>query len=137
VIEQVFGSYFGSRGTVYYLLLYFLGMIVADIPSLIKYRNNPAYNSLGASGAVSAVVFSSIIFYPTARVCVFVMLCLPGFIFAILYLLYSYYQGKRMADHVNHDAHFYGALFGVIFSLLVSPSVIGRFFEQVLNFSFF
>jgi len=138
VIEQRFRYYYGGSGIFYFLLLYFMGMLVADIPSLIKYRNNSNYNSLGASGAVSAVVFAGILFNPTAKICVFLpVLCLPGFIFGILFLLYSYYQGKRMADNINHDAHFYGAVFGVVFSIIIEPSVIVTFFDQILNYKIF
>ena len=138
VIEQRFRYYYGGSGIFYFLLLYFMGMLVADIPSLIKYRNNSNYNSLGASGAVSAVVFAGILFNPTAKICVFLpLLCLPGFIFGILFLLYSYYQGKRMADNINHDAHFYGAVFGVVFSIIIEPRVIVTFFDQILNYKIF
>jgi membrane associated rhomboid family serine protease len=138
VIERIFRYYYGGAGVLYFLLLYFLGMVIADIPSLLKYRNNPNYNSLGASGAVSAVVFASILFNPTAKICVFLpILCLPGFIFGILFLIYSYYQGKRMADHINHDAHLWGALFGVIFSIILQPRVVVSFFDQILNYKIF
>jgi len=138
VIEQIFKYYYGGAGTFYYLLLYFLGMVIADLPTLFKNRNNPNYNSLGASGAVSAVVFSSILFNPTAKICLFLpLLCLPGFIFGTLFILYSYFQGKRMADNINHDAHLYGALFGVIFSIAIEPGVIMSFFDQVLNYKIF
>ena len=136
-IEQVFGYFFGMTGLIYFLGLYFMGMVVADIPSFIKYRNYAGYNSLGASGAVSAVVFSSILFRPTAKIYVYYAIGIPGFIFGILYLLYSYYQGKRMADNVNHDAHLYGALFGLVFSIAVYPSVLGSFIRQILDYKLF
>ena len=138
VIEQIFKYYYGGTGTFYYLLLYFMGMVIADLPTLYKNRNNPHYNSLGASGAVSAVVFSSILFNPTAKICLFLpLLCLPGFIFGTLFIIYSYYQGKKMADNINHDAHLYGAFFGVIFSISIEPGVIMSFFNQVLNYKIF
>lgn len=138
VIEQILRYYYGGSGIFYFLLLYFLGMVVADIPSIIKHRNNPNYNSLGASGAVSAVVFSSILFNPTAKICVFLpIFCLPGFIFGILFLIYSYYQGRRMADNINHDAHLYGAVFGVLYSIILEPRVIVNFFDQILNYKIF
>ena len=124
VIEQIFRYYYGSSGIFYFLLLYFLGMLVADIPSLIKYKDNPNYNSLGASGAVSAVLFLP-------------LLCIPGFIFGILFLIYSYYQGRKMSDNINHDAHFYGAVFGIIFGIAIEPGVIVSFFDQILNYKIF
>jgi len=138
VIEQIFRYYYGGSGIFYFLLLYFLGMIVADIPTLIKYRDNPNYNSLGASGAVSAVLFASILFNPTAKICIFLPLfCIPGFIFGILFLIYSYYQGRKMSDNINHDAHFYGAVFGIIFAIVIEPGVIVSFFDQILNYKIF
>lgn len=138
VIEQIFRYYYGGSGIFYFLLLYFLGMIVADIPTLIKYRDNPNYNSLGASGAVSAVLFASILFNPTAKICIFLPLfCIPGFIFGILFLIYSYYQGRKMSDNINHDAHFYGAVFGIIFAIVIEPGVIVNFFDQILNYKIF
>lgn len=138
VIEQVFRYYYGGKGIFYFLLLYFLGMLVADIPSLIKYKDIPNYNSLGASGAVSAVLFASILFNPTAKVCIFLpLLCIPGFIFGILFLIYSYYQGRKMSDNINHDAHFYGAVFGIIFGIAIEPGVVVSFFDQILNYKIF
>ncbi len=136
-MEYVFVALYGTSGIVYYLILYFLGMVVADIPSIVKHRNNPNYNSLGASGAVSAVLFASILFNPTNRICLYLALCMPGFIFGALYIIYSYYSGRRMADNINHDAHLYGALFGIVFSIFIRPSVISTFFEQILNYKIF
>lgn len=137
IMEKILNYYFDSSGPFYFLLLYFLGMLIADIPSVIKHRNNPNYNSLGASGAVSAVLFASILFVPTNKICLFAALCMPGFIFGILYLIYTYYQGRRMADNINHDAHLFGALFGIIFSMIIKPDVIGSFFDQILNWRIF
>ena len=137
VIEQIFRILYGTGGYFYFIILYFAGMIVADIPSFLKYRNFAGYNSLGASGAVSAVVFSSILFNPVNKICIYFYFCIPGFIFGILYLLYSYYEGKRMADNVNHDAHIYGAIFGVVFSIIAYPSVIVTFFEKIMNYKLF
>lgn len=136
-MEYVLNYYFSSGGAFYFLILYFLGMIVADIPTLIKNRNNPDYNSLGASGAVSAVLFASILFNPTSKICLYLALCMPGFVFGILYLIYSYYEGKKAASNINHDAHLFGALFGILFSIIIYPGVISRFFEEILSFRIF
>lgn len=137
VIEQAYASLYGGAGIWIFLALYFVGMIIADIPTYLKNRHNPNYNSLGASGAVSAVVFSSIMFYPLNEICLFAILCLPGFILGVLYLLYSYFQGKRMADNINHDAHLYGALFGIVFTVAIWPGIIPHFFSQLSNFRIF
>lgn len=137
IIEQAYGYLFDGSGVWLFLVLYFAGMIIADIPTFLKNRNNPNYNSLGASGAVSAIVFSSIMFRPLNEICLFGLLCLPGFILGGLYLLYSFYQGKRMADNINHDAHLYGALFGVVFTIVIWPEVVPHFFRELSNFAFF
>jgi len=137
-MEYIFSYLYGGNGIVYFLILYFLGMIVADIPSVIKHRDHPNYNSLGASGAVSAVLFASILFNPTNKIYLFfIPVGIPGYIFGILYLIYSYYQGRKMADNINHDAHLYGALFGILFSIFIRPAVVPSFFEQVLNHQIF
>jgi len=136
-MEYVFVYLYGTTGIFYFLILYFLGMFIADIPSIIKHRGNPNYNSLGASGAVSAVLFASILFNPTNKICLYLALCMPGYIFGALYIIYSYYSGRRMADNINHDAHLYGALFGIVFSIFIRPSVISSFFEQILNYTIF
>ena len=124
-------------GSVLYIAFYLLGIIVSDIPTYLKKRHTPNYSALGASGGVSAVVFSSILFYPMADLCLYAILCLPGFIWGAIYLIYSYYSGKKAGDHINHDAHLYGALFGIIFTILIYPSVIPLFFEQLKHFQLF
>ncbi|MBS0000906.1 MAG: rhomboid family intramembrane serine protease [Cyclobacteriaceae bacterium] len=136
-MEYIFTYLYGGSGILYYLVLYFMGMLIADIPTVIKHRDHPNYNSLGASGAVSAVLFASIIFNPTNKVCFFLAICIPGFVFGILYLLYTYYQGRKMSDNINHDAHLYGALFGIIFSIMIRPGVVPNFFDQIFNYQIF
>ena len=136
-IEYLFSNLFGSAGVIYFLALYLLAIVVSDIPSLIKYKDHPHYNSLGASGGVSAIVFSSIMFFPLEKICLYGIICIPGFILGVLYVIYSYYEGKRMADNVNNHAHLIGAIFGVLFSIFVKPSVALSFVEQVMSYSFF
>jgi membrane associated rhomboid family serine protease len=137
IIEYFYGYHLDGSGTLLFLVLYFAGMILADIPTFLKNRNNPHYNSLGASGAVSAVVFSSIMFQPLNQIYIFGLLPLPGFILGGLYLLYSYYQGRRMADNINHDAHLYGALFGIVFTIAIWPGVVLHFIQELSNFTIF
>jgi membrane associated rhomboid family serine protease len=136
VLEVVFGRMFGTEGFAYLVSLLIFGIIVSDIPTYFKYKDAPHYRAVGASGGVSAVVFCSIMFFPTNDLCLYGIICIPGFILGPLFLIYSYYQGKRMADNINHDAHFYGALFGVAFSFFVDPQVMGRFIEQVAGYQF-
>lgn len=133
-VEQTFGAFFGgTTGILIYLLIYLGGIIVADIPTYLKHRNDPGYRALGASGGVAAVVFSSILFYPTQDICLYAILCIPGFILGVLYLIYSYYQGKRMGDNINHDAHFYGAVYGFVLSIAFVPQALPNFFQQISN----
>ncbi len=121
---------FGTGG---YLALYFGGMIIASVYDLIKRRNNPHYISIGASGAVSAVLFTSIFFNPWGKILFFAILPIPGIIFGFIYLAYCQYMAKQGGDNINHNAHFYGAVYGFVFPLLLEPSLIHTF---LANFSF-
>jgi len=124
--------YFGSKGNILMLVLYLAGIIISDIPTYLKYQNQPNYNSLGASGGVAAVVFSSIMFDPLSLIFIFpIPFGIPGFVLGALYLVYSYYQGKRMSDNINHNAHLVGALFGLIFTVVLRPGVVLSFIEEI------
>ncbi len=137
-VEITFINLYGSQGLVIFVLFYLLGIIVSDIPTFLKNRDNPHYNSLGASGGVAALVFSSILFFPLNKIYfLFLPIGIPGFILGTLYLIYSYYQAKGSRDNINHDAHFYGAVFGLAFTLVLEPAVLIRFFREVSSFSFF
>ena len=115
-----------------YLILYFGALIASQIPSYLKNKNNYHYSSLGASGAVSAVVFSMILLMPWNTLYVSV-LPVPAIIYAILYLSYTIYMGKKGGDNVNHDAHLWGAIFGLVFSIVLRPEVIGIFIKSMLH----
>ena len=136
-IEREFYKLFGDLGSVYFIALYVLAIIVSDVPTYFKHRANPGYNSLGASGGVSAVIFAFIIFEPLADICLYFALCMPGFILGALYIIFSWYQGRKSNDNINHEAHLYGALFGFIFCAVVAPSSIGNFLEQIKNWRIF
>ncbi len=135
-IETVFGVIFGDWGIIYFIALYLLAIVVSDLPSYYKHKNNPGYNSLGASGGVAAVIFASIVFLPLNKICI-IILCLPGFILGTAYIIYSYYQGRKSNDNINHDAHLYGALFGFIFCVILYPPSIGNFFKQIMSYRIF
>lgn len=137
VIEREFQEIFGNRGGVYYILLYTIGIIVSDIPTLFKNKDNPGYNSLGASGGVAAVIFASIILLPMQDICLYFAICMPGFILGTLYLVFSYYQGRKANDGINHDAHLYGALFGLVFCAVLYPASIPEFIAQVSSWRYF
>jgi membrane associated rhomboid family serine protease len=127
-IESAFEQLFG--GKIYFLLFYILALIVSDLPSYFKHRNNYNYRSLGASGAVSAVVFAFILFQPFAKIVVFVI-PMPAILYGVLFLGYSVYMSRRGGDGINHDAHFWGAIFGVVFPLVIRPELGRYFLEQI------
>jgi len=136
-LENIFDYIFGGLGSVYFIAMYILAIIVSDIPTLLKQQNNHAYNSLGASGAVSAVIFGCILFQPLQDICLYGVLCFPGFILGAIYLIYSYQSSKRSKDRINHDAHLYGALFGLIFCIVLYPASIQLFIEQMKSWKLF
>ena len=109
-------------GTPKFVTLYFLGMLVASLGTFFRRRRDMQYASLGASGAISALLFAFIVYYPLRNIYVFFAIPVPAFLYAILYLAYSFWAAKNMRDNVNHDAHFDGALFGLIFVLVTEPS---------------
>ncbi len=129
--EQLqYSGMLGSPG-LGYGLLYFGGIIVSSLVSLVKHKDNPDYNSVGASGAVSAVIFTSIFFMPLEKLLFFGVIPIPGIVFAGLYLIYSSYMSKRGRDNINHDAHFTGAIFGFVFPLFIDPALISHFISQI------
>jgi membrane associated rhomboid family serine protease len=136
-VERVFQSVFGSLGAIYFILLYVLAIVVSDIPTYMKHRHDVGYNSLGASGGVSAIIFAFIIFRPLQEICIYIAFCMPGFILGTLYIIFSWYQGRKSNDNINHDAHLYGALFGLIFCIVLYPASIPLFFEQIKSWDFF
>lgn len=113
-------------------LAFYLGAIaIANIESILQHRNNPMYRSLGASGGVSAIIFSYIIFNPSSTLYLFFAIPIPGLVFAIGYLIYSSYASKAMNDNINHDAHIWGAITGIAFSIIYDPSVVARMIDYV------
>jgi membrane associated rhomboid family serine protease len=133
VVEQYFEAIFNELAPYYFLALYFLAMIAADVPTYFKQRHNPAYSSIGASGSIAAVIFVSIIFQPLQPICFYFVFCLPGFILGVAYLGWSYYQSKNSQDHISHEAHLYGSLFGVLFCLFTVPTAFIHFADQLMK----
>ncbi|NMM49751.1 rhomboid family intramembrane serine protease [Marinigracilibium pacificum] len=123
-------SIVGGDASYIFIALYLVAIVVSEIPTFLKHRNTPGYNSLGASGAVAAVIFSTIIFDPWNKIYVF-FIPVPGILFGGLFLAYSWYQTKNARDNINHDAHFYGAVFGIIFTLILEPGLFGSFLNEL------
>ena len=137
-LEQLFKAY-QQAGTIFsgylsYGLLYFGGLLFSVLPDLVRRRNDPQYASIGASGAVSAVIFTSIFFNPRSKIYFFGILPIPGILFGILYVGYEQYMSRRPGDHINHNAHLFGALFGFVFPLLMEPSLWHVFVKNLMSF---
>ncbi|HTX88836.1 MAG TPA: rhomboid family intramembrane serine protease [Bacteroidales bacterium] len=132
IVEKYFELYFPTKHSLYYLLLYGGGLILSIIPAFGKHKNDVFYNSVGASGAVSAVIFSSIVLYPLGKIYFFfVPIGIPAPIFGILYLAYEAYMSRRGGDNIGHDAHFWGAVFGLVFTIALKPSLVTIFLSQL------
>ncbi|MCV9388454.1 rhomboid family intramembrane serine protease [Reichenbachiella ulvae] len=137
LVERVFIAIKGPVGSVYFIVFYLMAIVISELPSLFKHRHNVHYNSLGASGGVAAMVFCSILFFPTSPICLYGFVCIPGFILGTGYVIYSYMKGKDMSDNVNHNAHLIGALFGIVFTIIMRPTVLMDFVSQISNYSIF
>lgn len=121
-------------GSLAFLTLYFGGMIIASVFDLAKFKNNPGYSSIGASGAVSAVLFAFITFRPLGKIYLFAAIPIPAILFGVAYLIYCQYMAKNAKDNINHNAHFYGAVFGFLFPMLLSPQLFTQFIGQITQF---
>lgn len=120
-LEKVFSfsCVFGQLGKLFYLLLYLTALIIASLPDYIRYKDLYHFKSLGASGAVSAIIFSMLVFFPQTPVgLIFLPIRVPGYIFAIVYLAITVYLDRRGGGHINHSAHFWGAAYGIVFTLV-------------------
>ena len=117
-------------GTTRFLVLYIVSLALSELGTWIKHRNNPLYASLGASGAVLAVMFAFIVYFPTSKLSLLILpIPVPAPVFAVLYLIYSWWQARQNGGRVNHDAHFGGAIVGFLFVLVTDPDAFARFFE--------
>lgn len=136
-VEKFFNALLLEKGRAMFLVMYLTGLIVCLVPTYLQNRNNYHYRSLGASGAVSAVVFAGIFLDPTIKIGLFILPpIIPGFIFGPLYLALSVYMAKRGGDNINHSAHFWGAVWGIVFvivsfSFLTSFNPITNFIESI------
>lgn len=119
-------------GPVRFAALYFIGMVLSEVGTYVKHRNDPQYASLGASGAILAVLFASIVYFPDQSLYIIpIPLPIPAPLFAVGYLIYSYWSSRQNRGRINHDAHFGGALTGLAFVALTDPRAYGRLGEIV------
>lgn len=128
--ELMYTLAFGAKGYLFFILLYVGGIVTSVIPSYEKHKNNFGYTAVGASGAVSAVVFAFILFNPLQSFYFFfIPFPIPAYIFGALYMGLSYYLAKQNKGNIGHDAHFFGALFGIMFTILLDKNIAVRFVE--------
>jgi membrane associated rhomboid family serine protease len=113
-------------------IIYLGSMMLADISSIYKHRNNPGYFSLGASGAIAAILFSSILFNPRGEISLlYLPFGVPAPVFAVLYLAFTYYSSRKQYDNINHEAHLWGAVAGLVLTIIFFPGILPEFVEGV------
>ncbi|WP_439184069.1 rhomboid family intramembrane serine protease [Carboxylicivirga taeanensis] len=120
-----------GNSSIVFLVFFFSAIVASSTFSYFKEKNNYNYNAIGASGAVSAVVFASILYDPF-RIIYLYFIPIPGIVLGIGYLVYSRIMSKRNVDNIGHDAHFWGAVYGFVFPILLNPSLLGHFFNELL-----
>lgn len=135
VLIRYFNYFFDGRGNLLFIVLFFSSLIISSLYSLGKEKDNPYYNSLGASGAVSAILFASIFFDPWGKIYLFAIVPIPGILFGVLYVIYERYSMAQKGDSIAHDAHFYGAVYGFLFSIIFNPKLFYLFLERFKTFS--
>ncbi|MDP4282506.1 MAG: rhomboid family intramembrane serine protease [Bacteroidota bacterium] len=132
IVEKIFQYNFQEKYILYFLLLYVGGLLLSIIPAFGKHKNDVFYNAIGASGAISGIIFASILLYPTGKIMFFfIPIGIPAPVFGILYLIYEGYMSKHGKDNIGHDAHLWGALFGLIYTIILKPSLVTLFFLQL------
>lgn len=132
IIESFYRQYLYDLG---FVLFYLGALIFAILPSYLKHKNDTQWASLGASGAVSAVLFAYILFQPWKLIFVF-FIPVPAIIFAVLYVGYSIWSGKKGNSNINHSAHLWGAAYGVVMTIIIEPKVIPHFLSQLMQLPF-
>ncbi|MBK9175569.1 MAG: rhomboid family intramembrane serine protease [Flavobacteriales bacterium] len=133
-VEPLLGYFAGGLSVLPFVTLYLGGVLFSTLPSYRRHVRDPNYRAVGASGAVSAVLFAQIVMVPYAPISfLFFPRPVPAWIFGLLYLVYSWYMDKRQEDNVAHDAHFFGAIFGVVFMVVLEPSLIRGLIAQLTN----
>ncbi|MDR2065811.1 MAG: rhomboid family intramembrane serine protease [Prevotellaceae bacterium] len=126
-------TYYVGNETIHFFVIYFGGMVFATLTTIVKNHNNYAYRGIGASGAVSAVMFACIFFNPWNKLLFMGIIPVPGIVFAVLYLVYCSYMSRNGNDNINHDAHLYGAIFGLVYPVLIEPALLQHFISKLMN----
>ena len=125
----VLENYLGSTR---FFIVYFGSILASVYTCILKNKTNPVYRSLGASGGVSGIIFSYILFQPMAQIGImFIPVGIPAFVFGFLYLAYSYYSSENQYDNINHEAHFYGAVAGMVITAIFVPEIVPHFIQTI------
>ncbi len=137
IVESYLTSGYGQvKGGFLYLLIYLLTGIIANIPTMLKYKDSPTFASIGASGAVSGIVFIYILLNPWGKLLIYFVLPMYSIIAGILYLIYSSWASKNSKTNIDHDAHLYGALAGMLLMISLQPGILKQFINQLINAPF-
>ncbi len=133
VVEREYQVEFGSSvGMFLFLLMYLSAIVFADLPTFRKHQNDPMYAAVGASGAVSAVLFAYILYYPWAQLSLYGIIPFRAIVGGVAYLIYEQWASTNAKDNIGHDAHFAGAIYGMMFTVLLKPSVYNDFIDQIM-----
>ena len=133
VVEEYFAAVWGApKGQILYVVLYVTAIAVSTLWDLFKYRDDWNYSAVGASGAVSAILFASILFEPKMGIYIYLIpIPVPAYIFAPVYLVYCIVMARKNVDNIGHSAHFWGAVYGLVFPLLLRPDIFTNFLSQL------
>ncbi|TLY50785.1 MAG: rhomboid family intramembrane serine protease [Gammaproteobacteria bacterium] len=131
-MEPLYTTILGPFG---FALFYVSAIVVAILPTYLANRDNANYHSLGASGGVSAVLFAFILMQPWATILVW-FVPMPAILYAVAYVIYSFYMERKAVDNINHSAHLWGAAYGIAFTVVAAPRTISYFLEQLSHPSF-
>ncbi len=135
IVYTIYGYHFGFKAGFYFILLYVGGILFSTLWDFGKHKDNAFYSAVGASGAVSAVVFASILLYPQGEISLmFLPIPMPAAVFGLLYLVYSAYMAKRGKDNIGHNAHFWGAIFGIVYTIALKPAFATNFIDYMFSF---
>ena len=133
-VENTFLAMFGAmKGRMFYLLMYLLTIVAASLFTHYKHKDHSYYAALGASGATSGILFSFILFNPWSTLLLFFVIPCPAIFAAVLYLGYSSWASKNSKDNIGHDAHFFGAVFGLLFTIALNPSILPNFLTRIMQ----
>ena len=133
-VEEGFSASFiyGSKGPLFFVMLYFGALVMSSLYAYERHKDNVYYNSLGASGAVSAVIFAFIVLAPNAKLALlFIPVPLPAYLFGLLILVVEHYMSRRGNTGIAHDAHFWGSVFGIVFTIVLKPHLAIDFIEKI------